>query len=123
MYTLGSNKRLKSRKQIQEVMSKGIKLKEGALLLLYLPSNEETTRIAVSALKRNFKRAVDRNTIKRLMREAYRLNQNLVPEQAAYYLFFVYLGKDIQNFDYFNTKIKQALMRLINTSTQHEEEN
>jgi ribonuclease P protein component len=123
MYTLGSNKRLKSRKQIQEVMSKGIKLKEGALLLLYLPSNEETTRIAVSALKRNFKRAVDRNTIKRLMREAYRLNQNLVPEQAAYYLFFVYLGKDIQNFDYFNTKIKQALMRLVNTSTQHEEEN
>jgi ribonuclease P protein component len=121
MNTLGQDKKLKSRNAIKHLLAHGKKIKEGSLLMIYIQSEEATTRIAVSVQKRNTKLAVNRNRIKRLMREAYRLNQQLLPENVAYHLFFLYLGKDIESFDFFNTKIKKALVRLSNTELNHEQ--
>jgi ribonuclease P protein component len=43
---------------------------------LPLPADEKTVlQVGVSVSKRNFKRAVDRNRIKRLLRETYRLQK------------------------------------------------
>lgn len=49
--------------------------------MVYAPWSWEDkvqVKVGVSASKRNFKKAVDRNRVKRLMREAYRTNKRLI---------------------------------------------
>ena len=62
--------RLKSEKRINALFNKGVVLKQFPLLLFYNHSAEWESGVSVS--KRLFKRAVDRNRIKRLLREAVR---------------------------------------------------
>jgi ribonuclease P protein component len=90
--TLGRDKMLKSRKEIDEVFGRGQKIKSGPLLAFVLQNNNEKTRIGVSVPKRNFKKAVDRNRIKRLLRESYRLNQVSAGE-ISFQAFFLFVGR------------------------------
>jgi len=73
----------------------------------------------VGASNKNFKKAVERNRIKRLTREAYRLQksslQNLVKQKKhALALFFIYTGKELPEHKMVNEKIGLILERLIN---------
>ena len=58
--------------------------------------------------KRNFKRAVKRNRLKRLLREAFRLNRNMLGS-AEYDFLFVYLGKEICDYGTVASKIREIL--------------
>lgn len=102
-------KSLKSKKEITRLFSEGEKLKSGSILVLHQPS-EDTTEVAFSVKKKDFKLAVDRNRIKRLMKEAFRLNQNELSD--TYRLFFIHLGDKKQEFTYYEEKIKSILIRL-----------
>ena len=62
----------------------------------------------VSVPKRNFKRAVKRNRLKRLVREAFRLNRNMLGS-AEYDFLFVYLGKEICDYGTVESKIREIL--------------
>ena len=71
--------------------------------------------VGVSA--RNFKKAVDRNRIKRLLRECYRLNKqalHVVAPQKPMAVFFLYIGKDMPDFLLLNEKMCAALGKLEN---------
>jgi ribonuclease P protein component len=66
---------------------------------------------------RNFKKAVDRNRIKRLMREAYRLQKNPLREhlqesRKSIAVFFVYTGNELPQYDVVFEKINAALQKL-----------
>ena len=70
--------------------------------LFYLPMEEQETRLktTVSVPKKNFKKAVARNRIKRLLREAYRHNKDLIFNniEGNFALLILYLGKDLPRY-------------------------
>lgn len=68
--------------------------------------------IMVSVPKRNFKRAVKRNLLKRRIRESYRLNKEILaaPEGCRTNILFVYVSKEIKEFSYIEEKVKEILV-------------
>ena len=103
--------KLKSQKLIEKLFLEGKSITAFPLRMLYLQTDFEDgskLKTGVSASKRNFKKAVDRNRIKRLLREAYRLNKaeyfnNIT---TSYALMILYIGKDSTDFDSVNLKVK-----------------
>ena len=80
------------------------------LRVTYLPAEEET-QVLIWAPKSLFKRAVKRNRIRRLIREAYRLNQSLLGEQN-YRIAFNYMDKEEQPFAVIEKAVKKALLKI-----------
>jgi ribonuclease P protein component len=105
-FTLCSAERLKSKKIIQQLFDEGKSVSQSGFALIYFPLQLQTiypAQAGFSVPKKKFKRAVDRNRIKRLMREAYRLNKfelyqklSAVNKQLA--LMWVYKGAVIPDY-------------------------
>ncbi len=80
-FTFKKEEKLKSKKLIEELFEKGDYFTKFPLRIKFLKidhSSENTIQTGFSAPKRKFKKAVDRNRVKRLMREAYRKNKHLL---------------------------------------------
>jgi len=113
-FTFNKKERLKSQKLIEKLFDEGKSITVFPLRMLYLKTDHDdgsTIKTSVSVSKRNFKKAVQRNRIKRLLREAYRLNK---PEYfnnitTSYALMILYIGKDATDFDSINAKLKLLL--------------
>lgn len=84
---------------------------EGCVKFCAAKGLKDFSRIMVSVPKRHFKRAVKRNLLKRRMREAYRLNKNLIKGGPADILFF-YNETELCDFDKICTDIKAVLESL-----------
>ena len=83
----------------------------------FLPSEETVVQVGVTAGKKYFKRAVDRNRIKRLIKEAYRLQKNDLLETVKQggqkgFLFFIYTDKTIASFSVIKEAMNKCLQRL-----------
>ena len=70
-----------------------------------------TNKILVWAPKSLFKRAVQRNHLRRLMREAYRLNQDLLGD-AHYLIAFNYMDKEEQPYSVVEKAVCKALKKI-----------
>ncbi|MBD0331800.1 MAG: ribonuclease P protein component [Chitinophagaceae bacterium] len=105
-FGLGKSERLKSRKQIEDLFATGSNLNIFPIRVLYkfFPADDETVlQIGVSPSQKKFKRAVDRNRIKRLLREAYRLQKNdlldvLRKKKLRGNVFFIYSDNKLSTF-------------------------
>ncbi|MBI3882789.1 MAG: ribonuclease P protein component [Sphingobacteriales bacterium] len=112
-YTLGKKDRLKSRKTIEHLFKEGKSFSIFPFRVIYSVENrvENILQAGFGASTRNFKKAVDRNRIKRLMREAYRLQKEVLNNQNLA-VFFIYTGKEIPDYKLVSEKILLCIKRL-----------
>lgn len=117
-FSFSKQEKLKSKKTIELLFQKGNSIILYPLKLYYLPGDEEQEvriKATVSVPKRNFKRAADRNRIKRLLREAYRLNKHLIFNniEGNFTFLILYLGKDIPAFDDIEKSLQGVFNKLV----------
>jgi len=111
--TYSKKEKLKSKKLIEQLFTEGQSVSSYPLRLVFLKTdfNEKViAKTGVSVSKKNFKKAVDRIRIKRLLREVYRLNKtyyfNNITTQYA--LMILYIGKNIPTY----TELEQPMNKL-----------
>ncbi|MDA9087104.1 ribonuclease P protein component [Polaribacter sp.] len=97
--TLGKQERLKSKKLIEKLYAEGDSVKIFPLRMMYVQTahtSEFPCQVGVSVAKRNYKLAVDRNRLKRLMRETYRLQKQIVYNNLdePYVFMISYIGRE-----------------------------
>jgi ribonuclease P protein component len=113
--------KLAHRKLWDAVFSEGSRLKEFPLRLYYLriPLPEKVPfQVGFAVPAKRFRRAVDRNRIRRLIREAYRLEKPVLfnNTMGGYAFVILYLGKDIPDFQ----GVREAMKMLIQKFIDHE---
>ncbi|MCF7559552.1 ribonuclease P protein component [Sabulilitoribacter multivorans] len=117
-FTYSKKEKLKSKKLIDQLFSEGQSVSAFPLRLVYLQTafdDDVIVKTGVSVSKRNFKTAVDRNRVKRLLRESYRLNKaiyfNNLTTQYAFMI--LYIGKDKPTL----TEVENSMKRLFEKFT------
>jgi ribonuclease P protein component len=121
--TLSKAERLKSYKRIRILFAQGQKFKVFPLVVYFLLRDEEVERgegvlqMGVSVGKRHFKRAVDRNLLKRRIREAYRKQKHELKETLSALgismdIFFVYSNARISDYAEIETAMTNGLSLL-----------
>ncbi len=115
-HSFPKQEKLTGKKKIEGLFKNGSSFYLNNFQVRYLQSDEEgPNQILISVPKRNFKRAVDRNLLKRRIREAYRLNKDLAfheESRKSVYTGFIYLSKEILTFHDIQTQLIKCLERL-----------
>jgi ribonuclease P protein component len=119
-HTFGRDEKLKSRKLIQLLFKEGKSFSNFPLRIIYAQPEKNYSHLQAtfSVSSKNFKKAVERNRIKRLMREAYRLQKTLLLnklEDDKKYLtvFIIYSNNTQPDFDTIFKKMGEALEQLL----------
>lgn len=122
-FTLSKQERLSSLKDIEVLFKEGKSFTKYPFRVIWLekdPTSGTRIRVMFSVSKRKFPKAVDRNKVKRLMRESYRLLKpefyQSLPLNASWDIGLVYSGTEILGFAEIQRNLSKALERL---STQH----
>ena len=116
--------KLKSRKTIELLFGRGNSFSIFPFKIIWLPENKEAVlQTGVGVSSRHFKKATDRNRIKRLMREAYRLQKtalqdHLQDKHVQLSVFILYVGKDLPGYDMVFEKFEILLKRLIKLTNE-----
>ncbi|MEM8909536.1 MAG: ribonuclease P protein component [Bacteroidota bacterium] len=117
-HTFSKEERLKSRKIISQLFKQGVSINAFPLRLIWmpvsLPSPVFPIQFALTVPKRAFPKATQRNRLRRLMREQYRLNKHLLYEQLntgeqQFAWMLIYIAKEAQS----HAEIEKAMLRII----------
>lgn len=119
-FSLSKRERLNSRKSIGELFDRGNSFFIFPLKVVYGfvdSADGQPVKAAFSVSKRNFKRAIKRNYLKRLMREAYRLNKKslvdaFVADSPKLAVMFIYAVKDEKDYSTVEKSMRKSLAKL-----------
>ena len=128
LFTLNASERLKSRKLMERVFKTGTRWNKFPFRVSFLIDNDTQDGIikfGCSAPVRNFKKAVDRNRVKRLMKEAFRLEKPslaelLKPKNARLIIFVIYTSPDLPKFETIKTSMNELVLKLKDEIQKHE---
>ncbi len=97
MPTFKKDEKLSSEKWIKELFAKGSSFYLHPFKVITLPHPNPTcpNQVLISVPARTFKRAVDRNIIKRRIREAYRLHKHELISNQKRLIAYIYTAKEI----------------------------
>ncbi len=115
IYSFRKEERINSEKHIQELFKRGSSFYSYPFKVLKLANpdpNCSNHQVLISVSIRNFKRAVDRNLLKRRIREAYRLNKAHIPGDPELMIAYIYTAKEIMSFDQIQSKLVKTFKRL-----------
>ncbi len=113
------SERLCSRKAIEKLFSTGKGFYHYPFRILWTESSIDDShpvRIAVSVPRKRIRKAVDRNRIKRLIRESYRLNKNIIRQSLLKHnmkidMMVIYISNDILDYNTINANFREMLRR------------
>jgi ribonuclease P protein component len=120
MYSFSKEERLCGEKLIERLYHNGSSFILYPFRVVYLPGAFEgpPVKVLLGAPKRRFKRAVDRNLLKRRMREAYRIHKGellypwLTKKKLQLFLGISYIGKEIADYSFIEKKLCAVFEKL-----------
>ncbi len=121
IFSYGKAEKLKSRKLLDQLFNEGKTFSIFPLKVFYLQPDaalDFPAKIGVGVSSRNFKKAVDRNRVKRILREAYRtekkpLHDYLEANGRQVAVFLLYIDKTLPGYEKIKTNMPHVLERLI----------
>jgi len=120
MYKFSKEERLCSKKLLDELFHNGSSFLLYPFRVSWHPASLQVpVQVVISVPKRRYKHAVDRNLLKRRIREAYRLHkfdllyQPLAGHSSQLLLGISYVGKEILEFTVIEKKLKEVLKKLL----------
>lgn len=118
-HTFKKAERLCSKKHIETLFAGGSRAISAYPLRVVFRETEkgQPTKLLISVSKRHFKHAVDRNRTKRLIREAYRLNKQILLDSPFMHdrcldLAFIWLSDELYDFPTVESRVKNLLQRI-----------
>lgn len=123
-YSLGKEERIKSRKDTQQLFRSGTVFNLSFCRVYFLAKKtaggngrESLLRVGIGVPAKKFRKAVDRNRIKRLLREAWRLQKPELKEileerKTALSVFLIYTGRELPDFRTVSEKVKRVIEKL-----------
>jgi ribonuclease P protein component len=98
---------------VDQLYKQGKRFVVWPLRVSYIISPDNANRILIWAPKSLFRHAVDRNRLRRQMREAYRLNKEMLSHSdTRYHIAFNYIDKNMQDYQVISKAMKKALKKL-----------
>lgn len=121
--TLGKQERLKSKTLLGKLYKEGSSVKSFPLRMVYIQAEHTSkypAQVGVSVPKRNFKKAVSRNRIKRLLRETYRKQKQFVYNSIdkPYVFMISYIGKEELSYAEIEVKMEKLLKAFVDKINQ-----
>jgi ribonuclease P protein component len=125
-HTYPKEEKLKSKKQIDLLFTEGKSLSKFPLRLMYVAcdfEDEVPLKMGVSVSKKHFKKAVDRNYFKRVLRETFRLNKQKLTQHLTkkHCFMLLYQSKDRLTYKEINEKTIQLFEKFILTNKEKNE--
>ena len=115
-FSINKNTSLKNTSEIDLVFKDGSKLSSKLISLYYVKSDKENSlRIAFSVGKKTHALATTRNKLKRLMKEALKVNgHEILSQNLPYNLVFIYFSSKVESFKSIEESMKSLLLSFKN---------